>query len=325
MVQKASMTRVAQLKAVARAVAPAPVRSAWGRVYGRLKVSRARRALASVVPTNGSARYLPPAALESLMARAYAPPDPVRYDPEGLVLRSNEKIAQLERVCTLSNVRTALELGCWDGMVAAALSARGIKACGLDISTTGIDRRAIDAGVRFLQSDACDIALADASVDLIYSFASFEHFPRPDRCLSEIERVLRPGGYAFINFGPLYFSPYGRHAYRQIPVPFCHLLFDEQTLHQFADRHALAHDWPYVNGWALRRYRELFEAMAYRFKTKRYVEYATGGVGLELIAEHPELFRRHAEDLDEFLIPTIDVALQKRPAAAPEGESRDGR
>jgi SAM-dependent methyltransferase len=309
-VHETAVTASGQLKAVARAIAPRPVRLAWGRLYGGVKVRRARRAFQNAVPRNGS--FLPPAALERLMARSFMPPDRVRYDEEGLVLRSTEKVAQLERAFDLSGVRTAVELGCWDGMVAAALSARGIKVCGLDLSTSGIDRRAVNAGVRFLQSDACDIALADSSIDLVYSFASFEHFPRPDRCLSEIERVLRPGGFAFINFGPLYFSPYGRHAYRQIPVPFCHLLFEEQVLHQFAASHGLSHDWPYVNGWALRRYRELFETMAYRFTTMKYVEHSTGGVGVELISEYPDIFRRHAADFDEFLIPTIDVALQKR-------------
>ena len=308
------MTAVGHIKAVARAVAPTPVRTAWGRLYGGVKVRRARRALEQAAPA--AAAFLPASALDDLMRRDYVPPDHVRYDPDGLVLRSHEKIAQLERVVDLTRVGTALELGCWDGMVGAALAARSIAVCGLDISPAGIDARAVSAGVRFVQSDACAMGLADSSIDLVYSFASFEHFPHPDRCLAEIGRVLRPGGQAFINFGPLYLSPYGRHAYRQIPVPFCHVLFAEHDLHQFAARHGLSHDWPYVNGWTLRRYRDLFTTMAYRFKTQSYVEYSTGGVGVELISDYPGLFRRHATDLDEFLIPTIDIALQKRHAGA---------
>jgi hypothetical protein len=95
-------------------------------------------------------------------------------------------------------------------------------------------------------------------------------------------------------------------------VPFCHLLFTEHDLQAFAERNGLAHDWPYVNGWTLRRYRDLFDTMAYRFVTRSYREHSTGGVGVELISEYPGLFRRYATDLDEFLIPTIDIALQKR-------------
>jgi hypothetical protein len=44
---------------------------------------------------------------------------------------------------------------------------------------------------------------------------------------------------------------------------------------------------------------------------RRYTEYSTGGVGVELIAEYPAHFRRYGADLDEFLIATVDIALQK--------------
>jgi SAM-dependent methyltransferase len=298
-----------QLKTVARAVAPPPIRNAWGRFYGGVKIRRARRAFADAGAPDGA--FLPPAVLTALMRRAYVPPDRVRYDAAGLMARARDKVAHLDRLVGVDTVGTAVELGCFDGMVGAALAERGVKVCGLDISTRGVDARAAQAGVRFLQSDAGAMALADESIDLVYSFASFEHFPRPDRCLAEIERVLRPGGHAFINFGPLYLSPYGCHAYRQIPVPFCHLLFGEPELHRWASNAGLPHDWPYVNGWALQQYRDLWKSASARFTIRHYTEYSTGGVGVELIAEYPRLFRRYAADFDEFLIATVDIDLQK--------------
>jgi SAM-dependent methyltransferase len=308
-VPEAGVTLVRDLKTAARAVAPPAIRDAWGRAYGGMKIRRARRALDEAAA--GDDAFLPAPLLAQLIDRGYVPPDPVRYDPDGLTDRARSKIAQLQRVVDLTTVRTALELGCFDGMVGAELAARGVRVCGLDISTSGVDARAARAGVRFLQSDAGAIALADASIDLVYSFASLEHFPQPDRTLDEVFRVLRPRGHAFINFGPLYFSPYGRHAYRQIPVPFCHLLFAEADLHRRASDAGLPHDWPYVNGWSLRQYRDLWTASASRFSVRRYTEYSTGGVGVELIAEYPAHFRRYGADLDEFLIATVDIALQK--------------
>jgi SAM-dependent methyltransferase len=308
-VPEAGMTLAGRrLKTLARAVAPRPLRSAWGRFYGDMKIRRARRAFEDAA---ADAAFLPPAVLTQLMQRAYVPPDRVRYDAEGLIARATDKVAQLQRVVDLATVGAALELGCWDGMVGAALAERGVRVCGLDISTAGVDPRASHGGVRFLQSDAGAIALADASIDLVYSFASLEHFPQPDRCLAEIERVLRPGGHVFINFGPLYFSPYGRHAYRQIPVPFCHLLFEEPALHQWASDAGLPHDWPYVNGWTLQRYRNLWKAASSRFAIRSYTEYSTGGVGVELIAQYPHHFRGQASNFDEFLITAVDIALQK--------------
>jgi SAM-dependent methyltransferase len=302
------MTPVGRLKAFARAAAPRPVRTAWGRVYGAAKIRRARRAFQGAT---ANPAFLPPAVLTHLMQLAYVPPDGVRYDPAGLVERAADKVARLQRVVDLAAVGEALELGCWDGMVGAALAERGVRVCGLDISTAGVDPRASSSGVRFLRSDAGAIALTDASMDLVYSFASFEHFPQPARCLAEIERVLRPGGHVFINFGPLYFSPYGRHAYRQIPVPFCHLLFEEPALHRWAADAGLPHEWPYVNGWALERYRNLWKSVSSRFSIRSYTEHSTGGVGVELIARYPQHFRGHVADFDEFLITAVDIALQK--------------
>jgi SAM-dependent methyltransferase len=246
------------------------------------------------------------------MQRGYRPPEVVRYDPDGLSDRAAQKIAQLAQVVDLSAVKQALELGSWDGMVGAALIHRGIAAYGLDIVMHGIDPRARHAGVQFVRSDAARIALRDRSVDLVYSFGSLEHFPEPDRCLAEVARIVKPGGHVHFQFGPLYCSPYGRHAYRQIPVPFCHLLFSEEALRSFARASGMPDDWPYVNGWTLRRYRALWKSVAAQFDVVGYVEHTTGGVGTELIAEYPACFREWAGDFDEFLVAGVDIVLRKR-------------
>ncbi len=295
---------------MARTLSPRPVKAAWGQVYGRMKVRRARQALG----VNGTKvpAYLTSDMLSGLMALDYVPPAAIRYDPEGLVERAAEKVSQLARDVDLSSVGSALELGCWDGMVAAALASRGIAAYGLDMSATGFDARAPRSGARLLMSDAEAISLADESIDLVYSFASFEHFPHPDRCMSEVLRVLKPGGRAYIHFGPLYFSPYGLHAYRQIPIPFCHLLFGEAQLHRWADEHGLAHDWPFVNGWSLERYRALWKSLEPSFGITAYREHTTGGVGTELVIEYPQCFRGRVADIDELLVAFVDVALRKR-------------
>jgi len=303
------MTMAAPLKRIARDIAPEPLLTLWGRWYGAKKIARAVDALAAAGPTC-QPRYLPASALDELMAAGYREPAPVRYDEEGLALRAADKIEQLAAAVPLSGVARTLELGCWDGMVAAALARRGAAAFALDITDAGFEPRAAGLGARFLRSDAGAIPLTAASIDLVYSFASLEHFPRPDHCLDEIARVLKPGGRAVLTFGPLYLSPYGRHAYRQIPIPFCHVLFREDDLHDWAGRHGLAHDWPYVNGWTLAQYRALLNATP-GLRVMSYQEHGTGGVGVELIADHPECFAAHATAIDEFLVTTIDVVLQK--------------
>jgi SAM-dependent methyltransferase len=301
---------IRQLKTLGRRVLPQSAQLVWGRAYGQLKVHRAHRALAAGRPAGPV--YLAPAELDALMRDGYRPPLPIRYDPEGLVKRAAEKVRRLEQKIDLSSIESALELGCWDGMVARDLVARGIRVCGLDVVTDGIDARARKENVRFVQSDAEQIALGDASIDLIYTFASFEHFPHPDRVIPEVHRVLRRGGYAFLDFGPLYFSPYGLHAYRQIPVPFCHLLFEDRELHAWAETNGLPHAWPFVNGWSLTQYRQLWASVDAQFRVLSYQEHSTGGVGMELVRRFSECFRGRVADLDELLVSHVDITLEKR-------------
>ena len=78
--------------------------------------------------------FLPPGMLIALMRSDYRPPDAVRYDPDGLVLRAEEKLAQIQARLPLAQCRTCVELGCWDGMVLAALAKRGHLAYGADVS-----------------------------------------------------------------------------------------------------------------------------------------------------------------------------------------------
>lgn len=60
------------------------------------------------------------------------------------------------------------------------------------------------------QMDATRLEFEDESFDIVYSFSAFEHFPDPRTALSEVGRVLRPGGAAYISLH-LYTSDSGIH------------------------------------------------------------------------------------------------------------------
>jgi hypothetical protein len=77
-----------QLKRVARAVTPLPVRNAWGTVRARTKSRRARQVFET--PDDGRPDVLPIAALTGLMQRGYEAPAAIAYDAEGLVTRARE-------------------------------------------------------------------------------------------------------------------------------------------------------------------------------------------------------------------------------------------
>jgi SAM-dependent methyltransferase len=300
-----------QVKRFARAIAPQPLLLAWGKARARAKILRARQAFDSA---GDGGRTLPLEALDGLMRRGYQAPGVIRYDPEGLVVRAMEKVERLGQRVPLADGESCIELGCWDGMVLASLRQRmpDVRAYGADRDVNGIDQRARAAGVLFTQTDAAQLAFATESVDLIYSFAAFEHFADTRGVVEESWRVLRPGGHLYLFFGPVYTGPFGLHAYRQIPVPYCQYLFSDADLKAYTRRENLACDWPYVNGVSVTDYRALFAQQATRFEELYYHEHPSGAVGAELITEHPSCFRAKVPTFDDLLVTAIEVCLRKR-------------
>jgi SAM-dependent methyltransferase len=92
------------------------------------------------------------------------------------------------------------EIGCGTGAVARNLASRdGIDGVvGVDPSPVLIARaRELGGdveGLRFLEGDARELSLADASLDVVVFHTTLCHVPGPERALAETWRVLRPGG-----------------------------------------------------------------------------------------------------------------------------------
>ncbi|MFZ5485085.1 MAG: class I SAM-dependent methyltransferase [Pseudomonadota bacterium] len=142
-------------------------------------------------------------------------------------------ISRAERIVqaipTLTPRSQALEVGCGDGMTARALASFGITMHLTDLQ----DWR--DPRAHELAFDAIDLAveaipLPGGPYDLIYSFNAFEHFPNPASVLHRMQSALRPGGYIYLDFGPLYCGPWGLHAYRMLPMPYPQFLFSEDFI-----------------------------------------------------------------------------------------------
>ncbi|MGI4802080.1 MAG: class I SAM-dependent methyltransferase [Janthinobacterium lividum] len=90
-----------------------------------------------------------------------------------------------------------LDVAAGEGYGTALLAQVAKSATGVEISgeaAAHAAREYIRPNLRYLQGDARKIPMGDASVDVVVSFETVEHLFEQDVFLSEIKRVLRPGG-----------------------------------------------------------------------------------------------------------------------------------
>ena len=92
-----------------------------------------------------------------------------------------------------------VDLGCGPGSITLGLAPES-RVTGVDRDAGQVElaraaaRRTGRSTVDFLVASAYDLPFADASVDVAFSHALFEHLARPLDALAELRRVLRPGG-----------------------------------------------------------------------------------------------------------------------------------
>ena len=104
-----------------------------------------------------------------------------------------------------------LDVGTGTGVIplaGAVASAPGVKFVGIDLSDGMLakaSQNAVDKGlqsqVEFQKMDAENLVFEDNSFDAVISLYALHHFPDPSRALSEICRVLKPGGKVVIAVG----------------------------------------------------------------------------------------------------------------------------
>jgi len=89
-----------------------------------------------------------------------------------------------------------LEIGCGIGTVVHELVKQGYDVQGTDISQVAVEYGRNKYGdIRLEVQPAEGLAFGDALFDVVLSFDLFEHIARVDLHVSEVYRVLKPGGY----------------------------------------------------------------------------------------------------------------------------------
>jgi SAM-dependent methyltransferase len=102
-----------------------------------------------------------------------------------------------------SKGKRTLEIGVGLGADHQRFAEAGAELHGIDLTERAIDHTRLRLGVFGLRSalqvgDAENLPFADESFDLVYSWGVLHHSPNTPRAISEVHRVLRPGGEARI-------------------------------------------------------------------------------------------------------------------------------
>lgn len=162
-------------------------------------------------------------------------------------------IAALDENCCISG-KTVLDVGAsiFGYSLEAALN---LKAQLYEGVTLGVEQTyqapmvqvEVDPGRigRLREMNAEDLKFPDNSFDRLLSSSTFEHFLHPDIVLTEMHRVLKPGGMALISFDGVWSCSYGHHllqfgSIRNLVPPWGHLFLNQEHFAQVLSKR----EWP---------------------------------------------------------------------------------
>jgi 2-polyprenyl-3-methyl-5-hydroxy-6-metoxy-1,4-benzoquinol methylase len=110
--------------------------------------------------------------------------------------------------------KTALDVGCGLGYFSERLVQRGATVVACDVGRGLLERTRARAGCETVIADALRLTeqFGRDRFDLVVSSECIEHTPDPQRALSEMIGVLRPGGYLAVSTPNVVWSPVVRLA-----------------------------------------------------------------------------------------------------------------
>lgn len=116
--------------------------------------------------------------------------------------------ARLVRHARVASGARVLDVACGTGVVAITAARRGARATGLDLTPELLERARENARIAGLeiewhQGDVEQLPFEDAAFDVVLSQFGHMFAPRPEVAVSEMVRVLKPGGtIAFSTWPP---------------------------------------------------------------------------------------------------------------------------
>lgn len=129
---------------------------------------------------------------------------------EGYYKMRFEELKTMRTLFPKSHFSDVLEIGCGIGYQSALLSCLSdhVTASDIDLGNMAKHSRGLEitrkfiesagvSNVRVVNADAQNLPFADNTFDFIYSSYAFQYVPDKSKALTEIKRVLKPGGNFF--------------------------------------------------------------------------------------------------------------------------------
>jgi 2-polyprenyl-3-methyl-5-hydroxy-6-metoxy-1,4-benzoquinol methylase len=119
---------------------------------------------------------------------------------EAMMRPVNRQSAHLIEVKSHTGGQRLLDVGCGYGFFLREMRSRGWNVAGVEISQTG-RRHARDSGnIQVFSKPLERLALDDQSFDVVTLFYVIEHVLKPRELLTEVHRILKPGGLVLLRW-----------------------------------------------------------------------------------------------------------------------------
>lgn len=297
---------------IASRVAPCAYRR-----YVDYAVRRQNGRIARLLGDTAAPALLNVVSFDALMARRFPRAAAYGYDCFSSTARAAGRVQRLAAlVPTLREPREVLEVSCGDGLVGAVMALGGHAVTLADIRDW---RSASAQHLPFVQWDVGTAPPFGARrFDLVFAYNATEHWADPATALAHLLALCRPGGHVVLDFGPLFNSPWGLHAW-SLSFPYPQFLFDRSVIDaQIArvgvdDLSQAGTALQPTNGWAVAAFRTLWERCGAAIVSNvedRDFRY------LNFIEEFGPCFRGRGLGLEDLTINSIEIVLQKPAASA---------
>ncbi len=141
--------------------------------------------------------YVNPRLKTDLLHDQYHQPD--YFDYYQAMEQSDKKTFadRLEKVEKLVQPSRLLDIGCARGTFLKVAESRGWQTTGVDISTSAV-KHCQDQGLTAYCGNLPDLGFEAGSFDFVNMEDSIEHIPDPKEIITEVYRLLKPGGWLLV-------------------------------------------------------------------------------------------------------------------------------